>query len=99
MPRQSLRQVPTEYPQHNNDARPHRSPGWLTPAQAGTCPPEPVNLAKHRARRKQVLGGLTHESAVAKNVAEATLRRSSGAMAEAAASSSGRVTCSARILD
>jgi putative transposase len=33
----------------------------LTPAQASTCPPEPVNLAEHRIRRKQVLGGLTRE--------------------------------------
>jgi hypothetical protein len=25
------------------------------------CPPELVNLAGHRIRRNQVLGGLTHE--------------------------------------
>ena len=49
----------------NNTARPHRTLGQLTPAQAGTCPPEPVNLAEHRIRRKQVLGGLTHEYYVA----------------------------------
>ena len=37
-------------------ARPHRSLGQFTPAQADTCPPEPVNLAEqHRIRRKQVL--------------------------------------------
>ena len=28
-------------------------------------PPEPVNLAGHRIRRKQVLGGLTHEYQIA----------------------------------
>ena len=39
--------------------------GQLTPAQADTRPPEPVNLAEHRIRRKQVLGGLTHEYHVA----------------------------------
>ena len=39
--------------------------GQLTPAQAGTRPPEPVNLAKHRIGQKQVLGGLTHEYYVA----------------------------------
>jgi hypothetical protein len=46
-------------------AWPHRALGQLAPAQAGTCPPEPVNLAEHRIRRKQVLGGLTHEYYVA----------------------------------
>jgi putative transposase len=56
-----LRQVLTEYLQHHNAARPHRALGQLTPAQADTRPPEPVNLAEHRIRRKQVLGGLTHE--------------------------------------
>ena len=30
-------------------------------AQAGTHPPEPVNLAEHRISRNQVLGGLAHE--------------------------------------
>jgi putative transposase len=60
-----LRQVLTEYLQHYNTARPHRALGQLTPAQAGTCPPELVNLAEHRIRRKQVLGGLTHEYYVA----------------------------------
>jgi putative transposase len=60
-----LRQVMTEYLLHYNDARPHRSLGQLTPAQADTRPPEPVNLAKFRIRRKQILGGLTHEYYVA----------------------------------
>jgi len=45
----------------HNAARPHRSLGLLTPAQADTHPPEPVNLAERRIRRKQVLGRLTHE--------------------------------------
>jgi hypothetical protein len=49
----------------SNTARPHRSLGQLTPAQADTCPPEPVNLAEHRIHRKQVLSGLTHEYYVA----------------------------------
>jgi hypothetical protein len=56
-----LRRVLTEYLLHYNDARPHRSLGQLTPAQADAHPPEPVNLAEFRIRRKQVLGGLTHE--------------------------------------
>jgi hypothetical protein len=31
----------------------------------GACPPEPVNLAESRIRRKQVLRGLTHEDYIA----------------------------------
>jgi len=60
-----LRQVLTEYLQHYNTARPHRFLGQLTPAQADTQPPEPINLADHRIRRKQVLGGLAHEYYIA----------------------------------
>jgi len=60
-----LRRVLTEYLRHYNAARPHRSLGQLTPTQAGTRPPEPINLAAHRIHRKQVLGGLTHEYYVA----------------------------------
>ena len=60
-----LRQVLTEYLVHYNDARPHRFLGQLTPAQADTQPPELINLADHRIRRRQVLGGLTHEYYVA----------------------------------
>ena len=56
-----LREVLTEYLLHYNAARPHRALGQLTPAQADTQPPEPINLAGHRIRRKQVRGGLTHE--------------------------------------
>ena len=62
---QHLRRVLTEYVRHYNTARPHRALGQLTPAQADTCPPEPVNLAEQRIRRKQVLSGLTHEYYIA----------------------------------
>ena len=60
-----LRRVLTEYLLHYNDVRPHRSLGQLAPAQADTRPPEPVNLAEFRIRRKQILGGLTHEYYIA----------------------------------
>jgi hypothetical protein len=56
-----LRRVLTEYLRHHNTARPHRALGQLTPAQADTQPPEPIDLADHRIRRKQVLSGLTHD--------------------------------------
>jgi transposase len=59
-----LRQVLTEYLLHYNTARPHRALGQLAPAQAHTRPPQ-INLAEHRIRRKQVLGGLTHEYQIA----------------------------------
>jgi transposase InsO family protein len=59
-----LRQVLTEYLLHYNTARPHRALRQLAPAQAGTRPPE-INLAEHRIRRSQVLGGLTHEYQIA----------------------------------
>jgi putative transposase len=60
-----LRRALTEYLRHYNAARPHRSLGQLTLTQADTQPPEPVNLAEFRIRRKQVLGGLTHEYYIA----------------------------------
>jgi transposase InsO family protein len=60
-----LRRVLTEYLRHYNTARPHRALGQVAPAQASARPPEPVNLAGHRIRRKQVLGGLTHEYQIA----------------------------------
>jgi transposase InsO family protein len=60
-----LRLVLDEYLRHYNTARPHRALGQLTPAQAGTRPLEPVDLAERRIRRKQVLGGLTHEYYIA----------------------------------
>jgi putative transposase len=59
-----LQQVLTEYMAHYNTARPHRALGHLAPAQACTRPTQ-INLAEHRIRRKQVLGGLTHEYHVA----------------------------------
>jgi transposase InsO family protein len=59
-----LRRALTEYLLHNY-ARPHRSLSQIAPAQACTRPPEPVDLAGFRIRRKQVLGGLTHEYYVA----------------------------------
>jgi putative transposase len=59
-----LRHVLSGYFQHDNTARPHRSPGQLAPAQAHTRPPK-INLARHRIRREQVLGGLTSEYQIA----------------------------------
>jgi len=59
-----LRRALTEYLRHYNAARPHRSLGQLAPAQAHTRPSD-INLAEHRIRRKQVLGGLTHEYQIA----------------------------------
>ena len=73
-----LRKVLTEYLSHYNTARPHRALGQLTPAQADTWPPEPVNLAEHRIRRKQVLGGLTHEYYVGALPPPTLLRKSAG---------------------
>ena len=57
--------VLTEYLRHYNAAWPHRALGQLTLAQVGTRPPEPGHLTEHRIRRKQVLGGITHEYYVA----------------------------------
>jgi transposase InsO family protein len=56
-----LRRVLTVYLKHFNAARPHRSLGQLTPAQAETCAPEPVNLADYRIRRRPILNGLTSQ--------------------------------------
>jgi putative transposase len=60
-----LRQVLTEYLLHYNTARPHRALRQLAPAQADTGPPKPINPAEYQIRRKQVLGGLTHEYQIA----------------------------------
>jgi transposase InsO family protein len=60
-----LRAVLTTYLNHHNTARPHRSLGQLTPAQAETKAPAPINLADYRLRRKTILGGLTHEYHIA----------------------------------
>jgi putative transposase len=62
---QHLRAVLTTYLTHHNTARPHRSLGQLTPTQADTRPPAPINLADYRLRRKSILGGLTHEYQIA----------------------------------
>ena len=60
-----LRRTLTSYLAHRNEARPHRALGQLTPAQAETGPPTPVNLADYRIHRKAILGGLTHEYQIA----------------------------------
>jgi len=60
-----LRQTLTAYLAHRNEARPHRGLGQLTPAQAETGAPAPVDLADHRISRKAILGGLTHEYQIA----------------------------------
>ena len=59
-----LRRVLAEYLTHYNTARPHRALGQLPPAQAPTQPPA-IDLAEHRIRRKQVLGGLVSEYQIA----------------------------------
>jgi transposase InsO family protein len=59
-----LRRVLTRYLRHYNTARPHCALGQFAPAQAHTRLPQ-INLAEHRIRRKQVLGGLTHEYQIA----------------------------------
>jgi putative transposase len=56
-----LRQVLQEFLAHYNAVRPHRSLGQLSPRQAETAPPPPINLADYRLRRKPILGGLTSE--------------------------------------
>jgi putative transposase len=56
--------VLTEYTLHYNTARPHRALGQLAPDQGPARPPQ-INLAEHRIRRKQVLGGLTSEYQIA----------------------------------
>jgi transposase InsO family protein len=59
-----LRRVLTEYLRHYNAARPHRALGQLAPTRAHARPLQ-INLAEHRIRRRQVLGGLTHEYQIA----------------------------------
>jgi putative transposase len=59
-----LRQVLNEYLAHYNTTRPHRALGQLPPAHAHNRPPK-INLAEHRIRRREVLGGLTSEYDVA----------------------------------
>ena len=50
-----LQQTLTAYLVHRNEARPHRALGQLTPVQADTGTPVPVNLANYRIRRKRSL--------------------------------------------
>jgi transposase InsO family protein len=59
-----LRQVLTEYLTHYNASRPHRTLAQLPPAQAHVRPQQ-IDLAEHRIRRKQVLGGLINEYHIA----------------------------------
>jgi putative transposase len=60
-----LRQILQEFLAHYNAVRPHRSLRQLSPRQAETTPPEPINLAHYRLRRTPILGGLTSEYHVA----------------------------------
>jgi transposase len=59
-----LRRVLTDYLIHYNAARPHRALGQLPPARAHIRPPK-IDLAEHRVRRRQVLGGLINEYQIA----------------------------------
>jgi putative transposase len=59
-----LLRVVTDYLIHYNTARPHRTLGRLPPAQAHARPPK-IDLAEHRVRRRQVLGGLINEYQIA----------------------------------
>lgn len=60
-----LRQVLHEYLAHYNTARPHRALGQVSPYQAETTPPAPIDLADYHLRRKTILGGLTSEYQIA----------------------------------
>ncbi|MGP3958056.1 integrase core domain-containing protein [Nonomuraea sp. 3N208] len=60
-----LRRTLSRYLEHYNTARPHRSIGQLSPAQAETGPPTPIDLANHRVHRRAVLGGLINEYQIA----------------------------------
>jgi hypothetical protein len=60
-----LRRTPTRYLAHDNTARPHRGIGQLSPSQAETSPPTPIDLAEHRVHRKAILGGLINEYQIA----------------------------------
>jgi hypothetical protein len=60
-----LRRNLTIYLHHFNTARPHRTLGQLTPAQAQTPPPPVINLTGYRIRRRAILDGLTSEYHIA----------------------------------
>jgi putative transposase len=56
-----LRRTLTRYLEHYNTARPHRGIGQLSPSQAETRLPTPIDLADHGVHRKAILGGLINE--------------------------------------
>jgi putative transposase len=56
-----LHRVVTGYLSHFNAARPHRSLAQLAPVQAETGPPEPIDLADYKIRRRPILNGITSE--------------------------------------
>jgi hypothetical protein len=60
-----LRHVLNEFLAHYNGARSHRTLRQLSPLQAETASPEPINLADYRLSRKPILGGLTSEYRIA----------------------------------
>jgi putative transposase len=71
-----LRQVLTGYLRHYGTARPHRALGQLTPAQAATLPPKPINLLEHRIHRKRVLG--THARVPRRRLTATLLQKNAG---------------------
>ncbi|MFI6909608.1 integrase core domain-containing protein [Nonomuraea sp. NPDC050394] len=62
---QHLRRTLTRYLEYYNTGRPHRGIGQLSPSQAETGPPSPVDLASHRVHRRAILGGLIDEYQIA----------------------------------
>jgi transposase InsO family protein len=62
---QHLRRTLTRYLAHYNTARPHRGIRQLSPAQAETGPPTPIDLADQRVHHRAILGGLINEYRIA----------------------------------
>lgn len=60
-----LRLILEKFLAHYNGIRPHRALRQLSPAQAATTPPAPIDLAVYRLCRKPILGGLTSEYQIA----------------------------------
>ena len=60
-----LRRILTNYLEHFNTKRPHRTLAHLSPDQAETQPPPVINLADYQVRRRPILGGLTSEYQIA----------------------------------
>ncbi|MFC7588123.1 transposase [Nonomuraea antimicrobica] len=60
-----LRRTLTRYLEYYNTARPHRGIGQMSPAQAETGPPTPIDLADQRVHRRTILGGLINEYRIA----------------------------------